>query len=214
MKTSIDSIMLILVVTNLLLLGFSQLRSSVRAVAIQGFALGLLPLMARPGGVAFWTAFLVLMTIGLKGVVFPRLMMTALRDSEVSREKRPQVGHSMSMLAGFLALAGAAWLSSRLPVFPGSPSTLAAPVSFFMIFVGLFIIVTRNHAVNQIVGYLVLENGIYVFGVVLLHELPLLVELGVLLDAFAAVFVMGVAVYHINSEFDHVEVDQLDMLKG
>jgi hydrogenase-4 component E len=156
----------------------------------------------------------VLVTVGLKGVVFPRLMLGALRDADVRREKRPAVGYTMSMLVGFVALAGAAWLSSRLPAFPASPSTLAAPVSFFMIFVGLFIIVSRNHAVNQIVGYLVLENGIYVFGVVVLHELPLLVELGVLLDAFAAVFVMGVAVYHINSEFDHLEVDQLDMLKG
>ena len=214
MNLPIDSVMLVLVVTGLLLLGFSQLRSSVRAVAVQGFALGLLPLLARPGGIALWTVLLVLVTVGLKGIVFPRLMLAALRDTEARREKRPPVGHTMSMLAGFLALAGAAWLSSRLPAFAGSPSTLVAPVSFFMIFVGLFIIVARNHAVNQIVGYLVLENGIYVFGVVLLHELPLLVEMGVLLDAFAAVFVMGVAVYHINSEFDHVDVDQLDMLKG
>jgi len=206
--------MLVLVVTNLLLLGFSQLRSCVRAVAVQGFALGLLPLLVRPGGPTVWTVLVVLVTIGLKGVVFPRLLLGALRDADVRREKRPAVGYSISMLMGFVALAGAAWLSARLPVFPASPSTMAAPVSFFMIFVGLFIIVSRNHAVNQIVGYLVLENGIYVFGVVLLHELPLLVELGVLLDAFAAVFVMGVAVYHINSEFDHLEVDQLDMLKG
>jgi len=214
MKTSIDSILLVLVVTNLLLLGFSQLRSSVRAVAVQGFALGLLPVLARQGALSLWTALLVIITVGLKGVVFPRLMLGALRDTEERREKRPPVGHTMSMVWGFLALAGAAWLSSRLPAFDGAASTLAAPVSFFMIFVGLFIIVARNHAVNQIVGYLVLENGIYVFGVVLLHELPLLVELGVLLDAFAAVFVMGVAVYHINSEFAHVEVDQLDTLKG
>lgn len=214
MNLPIDSVMLILVVTNLLLLGLSQLRSCVQAVAVQGFALGLLPLLARQGGPTAWTILVVLVTIGLKGVVFPRLMLGALRDADARREKRPHVGYTMSMLVGFIALAGAAWLSAGLPAFAGSPSTLAAPVSFFMIFVGLFIIVSRNHAVNQIVGYLVLENGIYVFGVVLLHELPLLVEMGVLLDAFAAVFVMGVAVYHINSEFDHVDVDQLDMLKG
>ncbi len=215
MNLPIDSVMLVLVVTNLLLLGLSQLRSCVHAVAVQGFALGLLPLLVRQsGGPTVWTLLVVLVTIGLKGVVFPKLLQEALRDADVRREKRPHVGYTMSMVMGFVALAGAAWLSSRLPAFSGSPSTLAAPVSFFMIFVGLFIILSRNHAVNQIVGYLVLENGIYVFGVVLLHELPLLVEMGVLLDAFAAVFVMGVAVYHINSEFDHVDVDQLDKLKG
>ena len=48
----------------------------------------------------------------------------------------------------------------------------------------------------------------------LVGEIPALVELGVLLDAFVAVFVMGIAIYHISREFDHIDVDQLDTLKG
>ena len=83
-----------------------------------------------------------------------------------------------------------------------------------MVFVGLFVIVSRKKAISQILGYLVMENGMYVFGVVILREMPLLVDLAVLLDAFAAVLVMGVAVYHINRAFDHMDVDQLDTLKG
>jgi hydrogenase-4 component E len=47
-----------------------------------------------------------------------------------------------------------------------------------------------------------------------MHEAPVLVELGILLDAFVGVFVMGIAIYHINREFDHLDVDQLDTLKG
>ena len=105
-------------------------------------------------------------------------------------------------------------MCSRFPVFPGNPPPLVVPVSFFMVFVGLFIIVSRKKAVSQILGYLVMENGMYVFGVVVLRDMPLLVDLGVLLDAFAAVFVMGVAVHHITREFDHMDVDQLDKLKG
>jgi hydrogenase-4 component E len=55
---------------------------------------------------------------------------------------------------------------------------------------------------------------VYAFGMVILGEVPVLVELGVLLDAFVAVFVMGIAIYHISREFDHVDADQLDTLKG
>jgi len=58
-----------------------------------------------------------------------------------------------------------------------------------------------------------MENGIYTFGVGLVRESPLLVELGVMLDVFVAVLVMGVAVFHISREFDHIDVDQLTHLK-
>ena len=64
----------------------------------------------------------------------------------------------------------------------------------FLIFVGLFLIVGRRHALTQVIGYLVLENGIFVFRVITVVGTPLLVELGVLLDAFVGVFVMGIAI--------------------
>jgi hydrogenase-4 component E len=209
-----DTVMLLLIVTNLLLLGFSQLRSCIRAVAFQGVALGTLPLLSHQGGFAFSAALLSVITIGLKGVVFPRLLLGALRDADVRNEVDPFVGHGASMAVGFFSLPAAAWISSRLPAFSGAFSSLACLVSFSMVFVGLFVIVSRRKAISQILGYLVLENGMYVFGVVMLRETPFLVDLGVLLDAFAAVFVMGVAVHHIHLEFDHMDVDQLDMLKG
>jgi hydrogenase-4 component E len=213
-NASIDIIMLVLIIANLLLLGFSQLRSCIGAVACQGVVLGALPLLVHHNGVTIWAIFMGLITIGLKGITFPKLLLNALRETDARHEVEPYVGYTTSTLVGFISLAISAWLCSRLPSFGGAPSSLAAPVSFFVIFVGLFIIVSRKKAISQILGYLVLENGIYVFGVVLLREMPLLVELGVLLDAFAAVFVMGIAVFHINRELEHIDVDQLDMLRG
>ncbi len=56
-------------------------------------------------------------------------------------------------------------------------------------------------------------NGVYVFGASLTVEEPLLVELGILLDVFVAVFVMGIVIYHINREFDHIDTDRLSVLK-
>lgn len=210
----IDIVMLVLIISNLFLLGFSQLRSCVRTVAFQGVVLGTLPLLAHQEHEFIWAIALSLITIALKAIVFPRLLLNALREANVRYEVEPLVGYGTSTLVGFISLAISAWLCSRLPVFGTTISSLAAPVSFFMVFVGLFITVSRKKAINQVLGYLVLENGIYVFGVVMLREMPLLVELGVLLDAFAAVFVMGIAVFQINREFEHMDVDQLDTLKG
>jgi len=214
LNTSIDIIMLVLIVTNLLLLGFSQLKSCIRAVACQGIALGVLSLLVHEDGLTVWTVVMSGVVIGLKGVIFPRLLLGALRETDARHEVEPYIGHMASTLAGFAALAASAWLCSRLPAFAGRVTPLVAPVAFFMVFVGLFVIVSRKKAISQILGYLVMENGMYVFGVVILREMPLLVDLAVLLDAFAAVLVMGVAVYHINRAFDHMDVDQLDTLKG
>jgi len=74
------------------------------------------------------------------------------------------------------------------------------------------VIVSRVKAVSQVLGYLMLEIGIAVFGTAALPEQPLLVELGVLLDAFVAVFVMGIMIFHISREFDHIDTDDLDEL--
>jgi len=81
-------------------------------------------------------------------------------------------------------------------------------------FTGLYLLIMRRKAVTQVLGYLVLENGIYLFGVAAVSEIPLLIEAGLLLDVFVAVFVMGIAIYQINREFNHIDTDKLNILKG
>jgi hydrogenase-4 component E len=65
-----------------------------------------------------------------------------------------------------------------------------------------------------VVGYLVLENGVFIFGMLLLHAMPFMVEVGVLLDVFAGAFIMGIVVDHIRNEFSSVDTEQLSALKG
>ena len=129
------------------------------------------------------------------------------------REVDPAVGYILSMLLGLLTLALSFWLSDRLPL-PAPPvSSLLVPVAFFTTFAGLFLIIARLKALTQVLAYLVLENGIYLFGVGVVRGTPMLVELGVLLDVFVAVFVMGIAIFHISREFDHIDTDRLTVLR-
>jgi hydrogenase-4 component E len=93
-------------------------------------------------------------------------------------------------------------------------SPLIVPVAFFTIMSGLFLIISRKKALTQVLGYLDQENGIYAFGVALVRQQPMLVELGILLDIFVAVFVMGIAMFHINREFDSIDTDQLSRLRS
>jgi hydrogenase-4 component E len=209
----IDALMVLLVLTNLALLGSGRIAACIRVVAVQGVALGLLPLISQDH-VTLRAVLLAAGSGALKGGIFPWLLFRALRQAGARREVEPFVSFNLSIAIGVLALAVSAWIGSRLTL-PGKPvSPLVLPVALFTIFSGLFLIVSRRKALTQVLGYLVMENGIYAFGVVLVGEVPMLVELGVMLDGFVAVLVMGIAIYHISQEYDHIDVDELDALRG
>jgi hydrogenase-4 component E len=213
MLLTTNLILVLVVLTNLKLLGSSRLGASIRVVAAQGVVLGLLPILAHWNELSLRFMLLAVGTIAIKGVVFPWLLFRAVREAEVIREIEPYVGYAASLVTGVVALGLSFWVCTRLPI----PEVISSPwlvqVSFFSVFAGLFLIVSRKRAVNQVLGFLVLENGIYTFGVGVAARTPFLVEVGVLLDVFVAVFVMGITIFHINREFDHINTDQLSALK-
>lgn len=200
--------------TNLALLGTSRISAGIQVLAFQGGLLGLLTLFAHPGAVTVRVAALAAGSVLLKSYVFPRLLTWAIRETRARQEIEPFVGYTWSMLGGVLAVWVSMGLGRALPVRAGEPGSLAIPVALSTIFCGVFLIVSRRKAITQVLGYLLLENGIFVFGVMRVIEVPLLVELGVLMDVFVAVLVMSIAAHNINREFDHIDVDRLDTLRG
>ncbi len=213
MNNAIDSILIFLVLTDLILLGSSRLKNAIRFVALQGLALGLLPMLAHSQGVVWHAVLLGAGSALLKGFVFPSLMNRALRETNANREIEPFVGYISSLLIGVGVLALSFWSGARLSLPWEAASLLLVPAGLFTVWTGLFLIVARRKAITQVLGYIAMENGIFTLGMVLVEAMPLLVELGVLLDIFVAVFVMGIIVFHINREFDHIDSDQLAALK-
>lgn len=214
MNNAADIVMVFLVLTNLMLLGLSRLGACIRTVAVQGIALGLLPMLLDGGTIELHRTAFATAIILLKGGVFPWMLMRTLRELNTQREIEPFIGYGKSIVLGTVALVVCMWLGSRLPLPEQAMSSLIVPVAFFTIMSGLFLIVSRKKALTQVLGYLVMENGIYAFGVALVDKQPVLVELGILLDVFVAVFVMGIAIFHINREFDHIDTDKLSDLRS
>lgn len=200
--------------TNLAMLGLSELGACVRTVAFQGILLGIFTLIVREDGLSVRLLVLSVLSIGLKGFVFPLLLLRSIREAGVRREVEPFVGFVTSIIAGLGMLAASIWMAAQIPVPWTAMASFQIPVALSTIFTGLFLVVSRRKALNQVIGYLVFESGIYMFGITAAGEVPFLVEFGVLLDVFVAVFVMGIAMDHINREFDHIDADQLSSLKG
>lgn len=214
MTAWLDIILVSLILSDFVLLGSGRLGNCIRIAAWQGIMVGLLPMVTADAGFSYRIAALGIAVVALKGFVFPRLLNRAIRESATSREVKPFVGYTLSLLAGVIALSASFWLDGRLNLPLHIESEIVVPVALSMMFSGLFLVVARRTAVNQVIGYLVLENGIYALSLAIVRDVPFLVELGVLMDMFVAVFVMGIAIYRINMEFDHMDSNRLSKLRG
>ncbi len=213
MGAFLDLLLVAVALTNLMILGASRLGSAIRLVAIQGVLLGLLPILGSADGLHLRAWLLAMAAMTLKGWGFPWMLSRAMREAEVRRELEPYVGFTGSILVGLLLAAVSFALAARLPHLVADRSPLFAPMALFTMFSGFFMLVCRVKAITQVLGYLMLENGIYIFGVAIAAEQPFLVEMGMLLDAFVAVFVMGITLFHIRRTFDHMDTDRLSTLK-
>jgi hydrogenase-4 component E len=213
MHSWLDMVLVLLILTNLRLLGSSRLSACIRTVASQAVLLGIIPLLAQWDDVGPRLLLLSAVSTAMKAGVLPWLLRRAVREAGVQTEVEPLVGFTTSLLLGLGLLGVALHVAGRLPMPGADGTTFLVPVALFTTMVGMLVIVGRRKAVMQALGYLAMENGIYAFGLAFAVEEPLLVEMGVLLDVFVAVFIMGIAIHHISREFDHIDTDRLSALK-
>ena len=215
--TTLSEIALALyLVSDLVLAGASRLKSAVRFVAMQGVVVGILPVLmwnwvdeGCPGARVWIIAFV---NTFVKGVALPMLLMYAVRKARTRRELEPIVSFHVSQLIVFFVAIGAFAVGRLLHVHASSASELAVPVALTTMGTGLLLICGRKTAITQVLGFLSLENGISVFGAAILLEYGIVVELGILLDVFALVFILGIAVFQISRTFSSTDTDKLNHL--
>jgi hydrogenase-4 component E len=203
--------LLLVILINFFALGSSRLAACIHAIALQGGILALLPLLAH--GVSGHTLLLAAGAFALKGVFIPWLLLRAMREVHIRREMEPLIGFVPTLLVGALATAGAFIFAELLPLAAGHQGGLFIPTSLATLLTGFLLLISRRKAITQVVGYLILENGIFIFGILLAEAMPLMVEAGVLLDLLVGVFVMGIVIDQINREFSTLDTEQLSALK-
>jgi hydrogenase-4 component E len=196
---------------NLLSLGSSRMPMLINTVAAQGVALGLMPLLLEHG-VDWRVSLLALATVAGKGLIIPYLLRRAMRAASIDRELTPLIGYVPSLLLGASGTVAAVILAGALPLLPQHSGTLLVPGAIATVFTGFILLIGRAKAISQVCGYLILENGIYLFGLLLINATPLLVEAGVLLDLTVGVFVIGIIVDRIQRAFDSLDTRKLTIL--
>jgi hydrogenase-4 component E len=196
---------------NLLALGSSRLPSLIRVMSLQGVVLGTMPLLMEHG-FDWRVAAVALATVAGKGLLIPGLLRRAMRAANIERELDPFIGFVPSLLLGAGGTIAAVALARALPLLPEHAGSLLVPGALASVLTGFILLIGRAKAIAQVCGYLILENGIYLFGLLLIHSTPLLVEAGVLLDLTVGVFVIGIIVDRIQRAFDSLDTRKLTAL--
>ena len=186
-----------------------DLAAAVRVFALQGLALAAVAALL---GVHEhrWDLLAVAGGIGvLRGWALPALMRRALAASGETSESRPLVNVTASLLTAAALTLLAYAVSRPLVALHPTPATRALPVGLAVALIGFFILVTRRRALSQVVGFLLLDNGITAVAFLAASGVPLIVELGVSFDVLLAVLVLHILTTRMRAVFGHTDIDDL-----
>ncbi len=190
-----------------------SLRAYVRAFQWQSLVLSLVFVLVGYFGhdpELYVVAFFLFL---LKVAVIPWYLNRLHERVGGERESQPYVNVATSLIVAGLLVLLAYVITHPLVRVSALPTRGGLPLAMGLIFVGLFVIITRRQALTQVVGFLVLENGIALLAVLGTLGIPLIVELGVFLAVLMGFLVMQVFVYHIHDTFESIDVDQLNKLR-
>lgn len=206
----LEPALILIIFFAIIILGNNRLGTMIQLFALQSLVLSTTPMLIHPGAHA---VVLMIITIILKVVLMPWLLFWAIRHVSIRREAQPLIGYGKTLMLGGFLMGVAFLISSRLDLPVKEISDLLIPSAFALVMIGCLLLVSRLQAITQVIGYLVMENGIFLIALLLLEDTPFLVEMGVLLDIFVGVLVMGIVVNHINQEFGSTSTINLTNLR-
>lgn len=212
MNNVFDGILVMILALNLLALGSRSILSVIRIIAFQGLLLGILPLILHTGiGVPQVIASIA--AIAIKGSLIPIVMTRAMKNAQIKREVEPLIGFVASIILGAVVTVIVFLICNQLLAGGRGYERMIIPSSITTVLVGFILLITRYKAITQVTGYLVLENGIYIFSLLLLEAIPVVVEMGMLLDLFVSIFIISIITNHINAAFSSLDTRHLTTLR-
>lgn len=210
----IDSSALLVALIAILMVGSTHLRLNLWNFSLQA---GLLSLITSLYALQQHESHLYLIAgaiLVLKALGVPQFLLFIIRKVDVQRDSGTLLRAPLAMHLSIAFFAISYMLAKQLPVpVTAGAGWPTATASISLVCTGLILMLTRRIALSQIIGFLVMENGIYLFGLSQTHGMPMLMETGILLDVLAGVMIAGLIAFRIKKNFEHIDVTMLADLK-
>jgi hydrogenase-4 component E len=190
-----------------------MIESYIKMLTVQGLLLFVIAIFSlteyNVGGIIFAAAE----TLLLKAIIIPLFLRKTVRENNVVREIEPYITNFHSILIETLILGAGFAAAYFAATAGGGVKPFAFGIAVSSVLTGLFIIISRKKLLTHVMGYMVIENGIFLMSLAVAAELPVLVSLGVSMDILIGVLLAGIFINRIRSAFENQDIDQLTRLK-
>ncbi len=190
-----------------------MLGSYVRMLIVQGILLFLIALVNMNDINFGGFLFVAIETLVLKAILIPWFLFKTIRENEMIREVEPYIPNFFSLLAASVIFTFGFFIASWSVKLGNTLIPLQFGVAVSTMITGMFVIITRRKLITHVMGYMVIENGIFLFSLSAAKEMPIIVGLGVSLDIFMGILMAGLFINRIKSAFEEEDADSLSNLR-
>ncbi len=206
-----NTLLIVLIISLIYMVVANRLYTYIVILAVQGFVLF---------GVAFIELieinvtnliFILFETVVFKAVAIPMFLNYVIKKNNLTREAEPFVSNFISVVIITGIVIGSFLLSNTLH--DEQLKSIFFVVALSSLFTGLYIIVSRRKVITHVMGFLIIENGVFVLSLAVGSEMPMIVNVGIMLDIFVSVLLLGIFVNRIGDVLKEHEAEQLRQLK-
>jgi len=209
----INMLIVLFGLTTLYMAATSRIKAHIKMLAAQGLILFLILFIDEDKSNYINLIFLSIETLLVKTILIPLFLDKILRKNEVFRDSEAHIPNFYSLVIASIMLFAGFVISNFHSTFYENLTTLYFGVSISTILISLFLITTRKKILTHVISYIMMENGIFLLSLSVAKEMPIIVNMGVLLDVFIAVFILGLLINKINNVFEELNICDLCNLK-
>ena len=190
----------------------SRVKGYVTVLQLQGVLLSAIIIIPFIYDFSIFGIILPATILVVKVFLIPRYINKIIIDLDIKRTIEPTIQQFIFLLLVIASMV-VIFIAARILSSSTELNVIPFASGFSAIFIGIYIIMFRKKLIVHVAGFLILENGIFLFGTAVASELPMMIELGILLDVFVVVFLMGIAINHISATLSGFDVTDLGRLK-
>ncbi len=218
MSELFDVLSILILLSSFILMANKRIRSYIKTFRLQSLLIALAAGMVGVNGLREEGAFDVLVVcvliVVLKVIYIPNLLSKTYQNVEYKAEKDFILNIPILVVICCGIVVFSYFTISAVDGLNEGRITMQLVNSISVILIGLFFMISRKKAIGQIVGFLVIENGLFVTAMFATDGMPFMIDLGIFVDMLTAVMIMGVMVFRINEKFESINIDKLNRLKG
>jgi hydrogenase-4 component E len=207
----IDVLLITFIITLFYMAIANRMLTYLKVLAFQGVLLFVVVFLQLKEINPVNLALILLETIVFKSVAVPLFMAYVLKRNNITRESEPFLPNFVSLIITTFIVVVTILLANEVK--DSKLDKIFFVVALSSLFTGLYFIATRRKIITHVIGYLIIENGVFVLSLAVGNEMPMLVNLGIMLDIFASVLILGIFLNKIGDVFKDVDVNQLSSLK-